>query len=153
MAFLCNFLSPTFVLGGLWESYNVNSRSYILRHCLYAFVLPLRVASTSSWVQYPNCFHSRLSAGAVLGDAAVRAGGKSGGSLSLPGPCALKHGAEATLAWSCRHNCWDRNPMTSKALFQSIHSSFMHSVHCFVFLIQIIFSFGGTGHLRCISVS
>lgn len=89
----------------------------------------------------------------VPGSVAIRADGKSGGSLSLPGSCARKCRAEATLAWSCRHNGWDPNPMTSKALFQSFHSFFMHSVHCFLFLIQIIFLFGGMGHLWCISFS
>lgn len=42
--------------------------------------------------------------------------------------------------------------MTSKALFQSFHSSFMHSVHCFLFLIRIILLCGDAGHL-CISLS
>lgn len=103
----------------------------------------------------PTAFMARKILGypfCLVSNAAVRADGKPGGSQSLPSPCSPKNDAEATFALSCGHNCWDHNPMTSKALFQSFHSSFMHSVHCILFLIRIILLFGDAGHL-CISLS
>lgn len=146
LAFFYYFLSPTWVCSIIPNCTCKDTGStHLCFHCrsplpLLQFSIPAAFVARKI-LGYPFCFVS---------NAAVRADGKPGGSQSLPSPCSPKKDAEATFALSCGHNCWDYNPMTSKALFQSFHSSFMHSVHCFLFLIRIILLFGDAGHL-CIS--